>query len=56
MLEAMHMMEYCRDRGRRFDTDFDLGAILGELDWYKEFYRLKEKALGTRSKSAAGGR
>src|SRR5579863_6307000 len=32
------MMEYCRERGRTFQTDFDLGAIMGELDYQAQLY------------------
>lgn len=43
VLQCCFMMEYCRAVDRAGTADFDLGAILGELDWYKSLWiELKE--------------
>ncbi len=36
VLECCWMMEWCRERDRRGETTFDLGAIVGECDWHEE--------------------
>jgi hypothetical protein len=40
LLEAVSNSEYCREVDRRGTGDFDLGPILGEMDWVAEMHRI----------------
>ena len=40
LLHAAYMVQFCQDADRQGKSNFDLGAILGELDWHTELYRL----------------
>lgn len=43
VLSCCALMEFCRAADRNGTSNFDLGAILGELDWHKELCRLLEE-------------
>lgn len=43
VLRCCSEMEHCREADRRGKGDFDLGAIMGELDWHTELTMLMQK-------------
>lgn len=50
VLHCCYIMEYCRLADREGRSNFDLGAVMGELDWHKELVRIMEEwkmATGT---------
>ena len=44
VLHAAFMVQFCQEAGKKKEGNFDLGPILGEVDWVTELHRLVEGA------------